>query len=46
MQRKLTKAEFCKLAEMNEDLKRKRKALQEWQEKQDMNAVEQGSLQR
>jgi hypothetical protein len=40
MERKLTKAEFCRLAQKREGIKRTRKAMQEWQEKRDEWAVE------
>jgi len=31
---------FIRMMKLNEDIKRKRKALQEWQQKQDIQAVE------
>jgi hypothetical protein len=34
--------EFCTLANRHEENKRKKKALQEWQQKQDIEALEQG----
>ncbi|MEN6312772.1 MAG: hypothetical protein ABFD25_00835 [Clostridiaceae bacterium] len=37
----MDKAKFRRLMELNEGIKRKRKALREWQERQDMNSVEQ-----
>jgi hypothetical protein len=36
---KLTKAQFCNLANRREEVKRKRKAAQEWQAKQDIDGV-------
>jgi predicted nucleotide-binding protein (sugar kinase/HSP70/actin superfamily) len=42
MDKRMTKAEFCELANKQEDIKRKWKALREWQEKQDIQAVESG----
>lgn len=40
MDKKLSLNEFCTLANRREDIKRKRKALQEWQAEQDIQAVE------
>lgn len=40
--KKLTKAEFCEMANRRQDIKRKWKALREWQEKQDIQAMEAG----
>ena len=40
--KKLTKAEFCEMANRQEDIKRKWKALREWQGKQDIQALESG----
>lgn len=37
----MDKAKFLRLMQLNEDIKRKRKTLQEWQERQDLNGVEQ-----
>jgi hypothetical protein len=42
MQCKLSLNQFCTLMNRNEEIKRKRKALQEWQQKQDIEALEQG----
>lgn len=42
MPKRMTKAEFCELANRNEDIKRKKRALREYQEKQDIQAVESG----
>jgi hypothetical protein len=39
---KLSLNEFSTLMNRNEEIKRKRKALQEWQQKQDIEALEQG----
>jgi len=36
----MDKAKFLRMMEIRENIKRKRKALQEWQEKQDIQAVE------
>jgi hypothetical protein len=46
MDKKLTRKEFCRLAERQEEIKRKRGALQEWQQKQDIHAVEVGRTRR
>jgi hypothetical protein len=46
MDKKLTRKEFCRLAEKYEDIKRKRGALQEWQQKQDIHTVEAGRTRR
>lgn len=46
MQRKLTRSEFTTLAGRYEDIKRKRKVLQEWQERQDIQAIQQGRADR
>ena len=41
MERKITRAEFCNLANRNEDIKRREKAAQQWQERQDADGLEQ-----
>lgn len=46
MERKLSRNEFITLANQYEDIKRKRKALREWQQKQDIQAVESGGTYR
>jgi len=46
MDKKLTLKEFCRLAERQEEVKRKRDVLQEWQQKQDIHAVEIGRTRR
>ena len=38
----MNKAKFIRMMQLNEDIKCKRRALREWQQKQDICAVESG----
>jgi len=38
----MDKAKFLRMMQLNEDIKCKRKALREWQQRQDIQAVEAG----